>query len=144
MSGTASTDTANVRAKYDNTAGTYDRRIRIPERLLFKDGREWVCAQASGRVLEIAMGTGRNLPYYPPDVELAGVELSSEMAALARAPARARARSSCGRRGERDHLLRDPLDYMRAVGFDVELQERYSLGIVERLVARKAQGKGNE
>jgi hypothetical protein len=33
---------------------------------------------------------------------------------------------------------------MRAVGFDVELQERYSLGIVERLVARKAQGKGNE
>lgn len=47
-------------------------------------GREWVCAQASGDVLEIALGTGRNLPYYPSDVRLTGIELSPMMLELAR------------------------------------------------------------
>ena len=39
--------------------GFFDRR-------LFRDSRAWVCAQASGRTLEVAIGTGLNLPLYPP------------------------------------------------------------------------------
>ena len=36
-----------------------------------------------------------------------------------------------------DHLLRRPLEHVRAEGFRIEELERYKLGIVERLAARK-------
>jgi ubiquinone/menaquinone biosynthesis C-methylase UbiE len=38
-----------------------------------------------GEVLEIAVGTGRNIPLYPKDVRVTAVELSPQMLALARA-----------------------------------------------------------
>jgi ubiquinone/menaquinone biosynthesis C-methylase UbiE len=36
-----------------------------------------------------------------------------------------------------EHFLRRPLDQVRAAGFAVERQERFKLGIVERIAARK-------
>jgi hypothetical protein len=41
------------------------------ERLLFEDGRRWVCSQARGDVLEIGVGTGSNLESYPDGVPAA-------------------------------------------------------------------------
>jgi ubiquinone/menaquinone biosynthesis C-methylase UbiE len=79
-----SAETARVRRLQDREAPKYDRRIGFFERALFGGGREWVCSQARGDVLEIAAGTARNLPYYPSDVRLTGVELSPEMVAIAR------------------------------------------------------------
>jgi ubiquinone/menaquinone biosynthesis C-methylase UbiE len=40
-------------------------------------------------------------------------------------------------RKEGDHLLREPLEQVRAVGFEVIALERKKLGIVERVAARK-------
>jgi ubiquinone/menaquinone biosynthesis C-methylase UbiE len=40
-------------------------------------------------------------------------------------------------RFEGDHLLREPLDQLRAAGFEVLTLERSKLGIIERGVARK-------
>jgi len=40
-------------------------------------------------------------------------------------------------RFEGDHLVREPLDYLRPAGFQIELLERSKWGIVERVVARK-------
>ena len=68
-----------MRAIYDKMAPYYDRIIGVVERLLFADGRQWACTQATGRVLEVAIGTGRNLPWYPRDVELVGVDVSPNM-----------------------------------------------------------------
>jgi ubiquinone/menaquinone biosynthesis C-methylase UbiE len=76
-------ETDRVRRIQDKTAPRYDRKIRFFERILFGGGREWVCSQASGDVLEIAVGTARNLPYYGDDVRLTGIELSPEMLAIA-------------------------------------------------------------
>ncbi len=76
-----------MRRIYDRQAGRYDRGIAFFERVLFKGGREWVCAQARGDVLEIAVGTGRNLPLYPPGVRLTGIDISPQMLAIARARA---------------------------------------------------------
>jgi ubiquinone/menaquinone biosynthesis C-methylase UbiE len=78
-------ETERVRHIYDESAGRYDRQIGFFERLLFGGGREWVCSQARGEVLEIAIGTGRNLPFYPKEVRLTGVDLSPAMLQVARA-----------------------------------------------------------
>jgi ubiquinone/menaquinone biosynthesis C-methylase UbiE len=201
-------ETERVLGLYEKEARKYDREMNFFDRLLFAGGREWVCSQAAGDVLEIGIGTGRNLPHYRADVSLIGIELSPAMLEIARARARELRRevdlrvgdaqalefpdesfdaavctlSLCtipddraavaevrrvlrpgGRflllehvrspvlpvrlgqrlldplavRFEADHLLREPLEYLRAERFEVERFERSKLGIVERVVARK-------
>jgi ubiquinone/menaquinone biosynthesis C-methylase UbiE len=201
-------ETQRVRRLYEKEADKYDRQMNFFDRLLFADGREWVCAQAEGDVLEIGIGTGRNLPHYRGDVRLTGLELSPAMLDIARIRAREVGRdvdlrvgdaqalefadqsfdtvvstlSLCTipddraavaevrrvlRRGgrflllehvrspllpvrlaqrlldplavrfEADHLLREPLEHLRAQLFDIEMLERSKLGIVERVAARK-------
>ncbi len=78
------TPTDRVRRAYDRAAPGYDRAIAVVERLLVLDGRAWAAGQAAGDVLELAVGTGRNLAHYPPGVRLTGVDLSPAMLALAR------------------------------------------------------------
>jgi ubiquinone/menaquinone biosynthesis C-methylase UbiE len=81
------TENARVRGLMDKIAPSYDRQMDVNERLLLGGGRKWVCSQAHGNVLEIAIGTGRNLPHYPGDVRLTGIELSPAMLAIAKARA---------------------------------------------------------
>jgi ubiquinone/menaquinone biosynthesis C-methylase UbiE len=201
-------ETERVREIQDKHAGGYDRQMRFFDRVLFAGGREWACSHAEGEVLEIAVGTGRNLAHYPRGVKLTAIEYSPEMLEIARrradelghsvdlrlgdaqaldfedesfdtviitlalctipgdreaaAEARRVLRSG-GRlvllehvrspalpvrvvqraldplavRFEADHLVRDPLDYLTEVGFEVESVERSRWGIVERVLARK-------
>jgi ubiquinone/menaquinone biosynthesis C-methylase UbiE len=69
---------------WDRMAPGYDRQMRSFEPLLIgRDQRPWVCAQAQGDVLEVAIGTGLNLPHYPPGTRLSGVDLSPTMLAAA-------------------------------------------------------------
>ncbi len=201
-------ETERVKQIWEKGASRYDRRIGLMEKAFFGDGRQWVCSQASGEVLEVAVGTGRNLPFYPPGIRLTGIELSPAMLRIARAraddlgtrgldlregdahelpfadgsfdtvvctlglcnipddrravsemarvlrpggrlllldhvraaslPVRAvqRALEVATLRFERDHLLRRPLEHVVAEGFEIERQERYKAGIVERISAR--------
>jgi ubiquinone/menaquinone biosynthesis C-methylase UbiE len=80
-------ETERVRAIQDKHAGGYDRQMNFFDRVLFGGGREWAVSHAQGEVLEIAVGSGRNLPFYPPGVKLTAIEFSPEMLALARARA---------------------------------------------------------
>jgi ubiquinone/menaquinone biosynthesis C-methylase UbiE len=203
-----SNETERVRAIQDKQAPSYDRSMDIFERLLFQGAREWACDHLEGDVLEIAIGTGRNMPLYPQGVRITGIELSEEMLALARRRAqqlgtavelhagdaqnlpfadssfdtvlitfalctipderRALAeafrvlrpsgrlvtvehvRSPVGAvraiqrmldplavRFAADHLTREPLDHLAAVGFQIDTVERLKLGIAERVSARK-------
>jgi ubiquinone/menaquinone biosynthesis C-methylase UbiE len=201
-------ETERVRVVQNKTAPRYDRQMNFFDRVLFADGREWACSQAQGEVLEIAVGTGRNLAHYPAGTRLTGIELAPEMLAIARrratelgveadlregdaqvlefadesfdtviitlalctipddraavrevrrvlrpggrlvllehvrspaAPVRAvqRILDPLSVRIEADHLVRDPLDYLGAEGFEIESVERLKWGIVERVKARK-------
>jgi hypothetical protein len=47
---------------WDKAAPSYDRQIAFFEKILFGGGREWLGERARGRVLEVAVGTGRSLP----------------------------------------------------------------------------------
>jgi len=178
------------------------------DRWLFGDTRSWVCGQATGEVLEVAIGTGLNLPHYPAGSTLTGIELSPAMLRIAHGRADELGRtvdlrvgdaealqfpdasfdtvvctfSLCAipdherslaemirvlrpggrllladhvassnpviRAGQRllemgsvpiggEHFLRRPLDHVRAAGLDIEHHDRFALGIVERLTARK-------
>ena len=83
-SGDIAAETERVREIQGKEAPRYDRQISFFERALFGGGREWICSQAQGDVLELAAGTLRNLPHYPQGVKLTAVELSPEMAAIGR------------------------------------------------------------
>jgi ubiquinone/menaquinone biosynthesis C-methylase UbiE/predicted ester cyclase len=76
-------ETERVRRIFDKQAPKYDKSMSRFERWLFAGNREWVCERAKGEVLELAAGTARNLPFYPADVKVTGIELSTEMAELA-------------------------------------------------------------
>lgn len=81
---------ARLRRAYARQARRYDRSAELVERwVLVADHRAWVCSHAVGATLEVAIGTGLNLPHYPPDVRLTGVDLSPEMLEQARARASA-------------------------------------------------------
>lgn len=73
------TSVERVRRLYDSHAGGYDRKIQVPEALVFGDGRQWAAGLADGRTLEVAIGTGRNLELYDPSVSLTGVDISERM-----------------------------------------------------------------
>ena len=81
---TRETPTARQKRVWDKSAPGYDRQIALFEKTWFAGGREWLGARAYGRVLEVAVGTGRNLAHYQADATLTGVELSPAMLALAR------------------------------------------------------------
>jgi ubiquinone/menaquinone biosynthesis C-methylase UbiE len=201
-------ESERVREVQDKHAGGYDRQMGFFDRVLFTGGREWACSQAEGEVLEIAVGTGRNLEHYPPGLKLTAIEFSPEMLEIARKraeelgssaelqlgdaqsldfeegrfdtvvltlalctipndrkaatevfrvlrpggrfllmehvrspalPVRAvqRMLDPLAVRFEADHLLRDPLDYLPEVGFNIDEVHRSKWGIVERLRAHK-------
>ena len=202
-------ETERVREIFDASAAHYDRAIAFSEKLLFGDGRAWACSQARGQVLEMAIGTGRNLPFYPAAVEITGIELSPAMLEIAGLRAQSLGRqvelvvgdaqalpfpdqrfdtvvctiSLCcipderraiaevwrvlrpgGRfvalehvrspnpiirglerlldsfavRTQADHLLREPAETVQTAGSHIEYLKWLKLGIVERLIARKA------
>lgn len=205
---TRSRETERVRSIMDRLAPGYDRQMGRFDKLLFAGGRDWVCSRVHGEVLEIAIGTGLNLPHYPAGVRLTGMELSPKMLQLAEARAQEMGMQVNLRLGdvqaldfpdasfdtvvctfalcnipddrvavreafrvlrpgglfvlvehvrstkwwvravqrvwnvfsvrlEGDHVLREPLDHLRATGFAIEEQERRKLGLVERIAARK-------
>ena len=73
------------RRQYAREAPKYDKETDVVERWLFgREHRGWVCSRATGDTLEVAIGTGLNLPSYPPGVRLTGIDLTSEMLAIAR------------------------------------------------------------
>jgi ubiquinone/menaquinone biosynthesis C-methylase UbiE len=79
------TETDRIRRLYDDRAATYDRSLGIVERLMLGPFRREYGSLLRGETLEVAIGSGLNLPYYSPHVTRAvGVDLSLEMLRQAR------------------------------------------------------------
>src|SRR2546422_1046745 len=97
-------ETERVRRIWEKLAPKYDKLIKFPERWLFAGGRDWVCSQATGNVLEIAVGTGRNFEHYPANVHLTGIDLSQSMIAIAKRTAKRLGRQADLRVGDAQAL----------------------------------------
>jgi ubiquinone/menaquinone biosynthesis C-methylase UbiE len=199
---------ARWRRYWEKQSASYDQRMRFFDRVLSGDSRAWVCARATGQTLEVAVGTGLNLPFYPSEIELTGIDLSPAMLAVARQRARQLGRavdlreadalalpfpdpsfdtvvctfSLCAIPDDRaairemtrvlrpgglllladhiaaaawpvraaqraveavtvplqgEHFTRRPLGQVRGEGLQVIRRERFKLGLIERLAARK-------
>lgn len=85
---TGADDNERTRQFWDRFAPQYDRQMRLPDRFLFPDGRAWAPGQSAGDVLEVGVGTGLNMPWYPEGIRFTGVDLSPGMLAIARRRAR--------------------------------------------------------
>ena len=196
------------RRYWDKHSASYDRQMRFFDRVLFGDTRAWVCSQAAGDTLEVGIGTALNLPLYPPQIRLTGVDISPAMLKIAENRARQLHRAADLREADAcalpfpdasfdtvvctfslcaipgyqravaemhrvlrpggllllaDHVagsawavraiqrlletvtvptggeyfLRRPLRQVQAEGLQIEQRERFKLGIVERIAARK-------
>jgi ubiquinone/menaquinone biosynthesis C-methylase UbiE len=84
----ADKQTQRQRSVWQKAAPRYDRAMAPLERSLFAGSREWIAERAHGRVLEVAIGTGRSLEFYAPGIQLTGVDLSPAMLRRARRRAR--------------------------------------------------------
>ena len=93
-----------IRRLYEQEAPIYDRAMRVAERVLLGGAREWVGTRAQGEVLEIAVGTGRNVPYYAANVRLTGIDLSPAMLDLAKSRAASLGRNADFRLGDAEQL----------------------------------------
>ncbi|WP_323373542.1 class I SAM-dependent methyltransferase [Plantactinospora alkalitolerans] len=100
---------------WEKTAPSYDRQIAFLEKIQFSGGREWLGARARGRILEVAIGTGLNLPHYPTDATVTGIELSPAMLAIARQRAADLGRADDLREGDAQRLPFDNDSFDTAV-----------------------------
>ncbi len=73
-----------ISAKYDRFAPWYDWLEGILNLLGLSRLRRILVRQASGKVLEVAVGTRKNLSYYPRDCRIIALDLSRQMLKVAR------------------------------------------------------------
>lgn len=73
-----------TKKRYNRIAPVYDLMELVVERSAFNDWRELLWSKVEpGKVLEVGVGTGKNIPYYPPDVEVTAIDISERMMAAA-------------------------------------------------------------
>jgi ubiquinone/menaquinone biosynthesis C-methylase UbiE len=81
----------DVQKQYDRIASIYDALDNIPERLFYRSWRRRLWDRvAAESILEIGVGTGKNISFYPSGAQVIAVDSSSKM--LERATARTASR----------------------------------------------------
>jgi len=74
----------SVAEKYNRLSSVYDLMEWPMELLFYSRWRKEVLSGLKGRVLEVGVGTGKNLKYYPPDCLVIGIDNSEGMLEKAR------------------------------------------------------------
>ena len=77
-------NTEKIRKRYDRAARFYDLLESPMEVMSLKKWRIKVMRQLEGRVLEVGVGTGKNIPYYPENLDITAIDFSPNMLAKAK------------------------------------------------------------
>lgn len=76
--------TEETRKRYNRISSTYDQMEWLIEKYLFSKWRALLWGQIKGeKILEIGVGTGKNIPYYPDSSSITAIDLSNGMMAKA-------------------------------------------------------------
>lgn len=76
--------TDRTRQRYNRIAGIYDLMETLPE-MVYQRWRQRVWKAVEGKqVIEVGVGTGKNMPFYPADSQVTGIDISEKMLAKAR------------------------------------------------------------
>ncbi|GAB4524017.1 MAG: class I SAM-dependent methyltransferase [Anaerolineae bacterium] len=77
-------ETDRTRQRYNRIAGIYDLMETLPE-FVYQRWRQRVWKTVEGKkVIEVGVGTGKNMPFYPADSRVTGIDISEQMLAKAR------------------------------------------------------------
>lgn len=77
--------TVATKARYNRIAPVYDLMEWFTERSAFQEWRQDLWSRLpDGRILEVGVGTGKNIPYYPKGAQVTAIDLSEGMLAKAR------------------------------------------------------------
>lgn len=68
-------ETNAIRNRYNRMAPWFHRM----EGNMMKNWRQHLLSQVSGKVLEVGIGSGANLAYYPENIDLTGIDFSPNM-----------------------------------------------------------------
>lgn len=98
------TPAAKQRRVWEKLAPRYNQQIAFYERVWFTGGREWIGARVRGRILDVAIGTGRNLAHFDADTTVTGIDVSTAMLDLAKLTAADLARDVDLHEGDAEHL----------------------------------------
>lgn len=76
--------TAMIRERYNRLAALYDLMEWPLEKMRFDGWRKRLGSRIGGpRALEVGVGTGKNMPYYPSNVSITAIDFSGRMLARA-------------------------------------------------------------
>jgi ubiquinone/menaquinone biosynthesis C-methylase UbiE len=77
-------NTEKIRKRYDRASKFYDILESPMEAMSLKEWRVKIMQQLEGKVLEVGVGTGKNIPYYPEDLDITAIDFSPKMLERAR------------------------------------------------------------
>lgn len=77
--------TLKIIRRYDRVAKVYDIFDCAMDMMIPEDKRKGLFENVSGCVIEIGVGTGKNIQYYPEEAEMTAIDFSSKMLNKARA-----------------------------------------------------------
>jgi len=78
------TQTEKIKRRYNRVAQIYDWLDKPMESFMFSEWRDILVGEVSGKTLEVGVGTGKNIPFYPEDVDLTAIDFSPAMLEQAR------------------------------------------------------------
>ena len=74
-----------LQSAYDEIADQYDKKIWFDQYILgVARLRKQLMSKASGKILDVACGTGLNIPLFPSGSDITAIDLSSKMLEIAR------------------------------------------------------------
>ena len=77
--------TEQIKNRYNRVARWYDLLDKPMESTMFSKWRASLVGDVSGKTLEVGVGTGKNIPYYPKDADLTAIDFSPAMLEQAKA-----------------------------------------------------------